>query len=310
MPEAIGSAVVGSAVSGLFGGGGGGSSQTTMQLPSYIQQPMQRQIGRQEPYYNEPYYPYPGARIAPFSGDEMYGFGQGRQFAQSVNPNAAASLFGAGAGLNPEMIQQMMNPYKENVLNNISYYGNRNLTENVLPQVQRNFIGAGQSGSSVEGDITARALRDNQEQISRQQGQFLSDEYGNTLNRALQSGAAFANLFGQSQQGLFGQGQLQRGMGQSNLDLAYQDFQRQQGFPMQQGQSFIDLLSRAAGGQSSQNTTQTPNSGNPLSQMLGLGAVGYGLYDQGFFGGGGWQADQRAPVPSGAQFFNNLPWLN
>jgi len=294
----IAASVAGSVASSALSGGRGGKQTVVNELPSYISGPMQRQIGRQEPYYNESYFPYPNARIAPFSRDEQMGFSQGSAFGAAQNPFLANQLTLGAAGLNPELMQQATNPYQSQVLDMMNRYSTRNLQENVLPNIRRNFIESGQGGSSIEGDITARALRDNQQSLQDTQSKYLSDNYQNTINNFLNAGRQSAGLFAQGQQGLFAQGDLQRQMAQNNLNLQYQDFMRQQGFPMQQGQDFINLLSTAGRGQGSQTTSNKAQT-NPYAQLLGAGLAGYGLYNQGAF------AD--TPIGAPGSYVQNQP---
>ncbi|MFI3197187.1 MAG: hypothetical protein QX196_02580, partial [Methylococcaceae bacterium] len=97
-------------------------------------------------------------------------------------------------------IGQYMNPYTQNVTDQIASLGARNLSENLLPQVSDQFIRAGQFGSSGMGTFGGRALRDTQEAILNQQ------------NQALQSG--YTQALGASQTDLARQAQLATTAGQ------------------------------------------------------------------------------------------------
>ena len=59
----------------------------------------------------------------------------------------------------------------------IAQQGARNLSENLLPQVSDSFIRAGQYGSSQMGEMGARALRDTQEAILKQQAPLAASGY-------------------------------------------------------------------------------------------------------------------------------------
>jgi hypothetical protein len=106
-------------------------------------------------------------------------------------------------------IGQYMNPYTQNVTDQIAKLGARNLSENLLPAVSDQFIRAGQFGSSGMGTFGQRALRDTQESILNQQSQALQTGYGQAL------GASQADL---ARQATLGQtaGQLTQA-GQQNL---------------------------------------------------------------------------------------------
>jgi hypothetical protein len=130
----------------------------------------------------------------------------------------AAGMSGAGAAqpyLNAagqssvSNIGSYMNPYTQNVTDQIAKLGARNLSENLLPAVSDQFIRAGQFGSSGMGTFGGRALRDTQEAILNQQNQALQSGYTQAL------GASQADL---ARQATLGQtaGQLTQA-GQQNL---------------------------------------------------------------------------------------------
>jgi hypothetical protein len=70
-----------------------------------------------------------------------------------------------------------MDPYMEQVVNKIATQGNRNFSENILPQLESKFVGLGQYGSKRHGDLAARASRDVQSEISDRQYQAMSGGY-------------------------------------------------------------------------------------------------------------------------------------
>jgi hypothetical protein len=73
---------------------------------------------------------------------------------------------------------------------------------------------------------------------------------------------------------LGGAGQQQQNMNQANLDLAYQDFLRQQNYPREQLNLRQSILSGAPVG-----STQTTPSASTAQQLLGLGLGGASLYN-------------------------------
>jgi hypothetical protein len=75
-----------------------------------------------------------------------------------------------------------MSPYTSNVVDEIARLGNRNLTENIVPDIQSQFIGGGQFGSSRNADILARGVRDAQTNISGLQSQALQSGWGTGAN--------------------------------------------------------------------------------------------------------------------------------
>jgi|GEM_PF-1550021 len=107
------------------------------------------------------------------------------QAASQIDPLATASPYlSQGAQTTPGVISNYMNPYTSNVVNQIATLGNRNLTENLLPNISDQFIKAGQFGGSREGTFANRALRDTQEAISNAQGTALNTGYGQAQTAA------------------------------------------------------------------------------------------------------------------------------
>ena len=71
-------------------------------------------------------------------------------------------------------------------------------------------------------------------------------------------------------------GKAQRGFEQEGLDVAYQDFLRQQAFPEQQLQMFSSILRGVPVQPGVTQTAYAPY--NPMQQVLGAGLAGLGLY--------------------------------
>jgi hypothetical protein len=80
-------------------------------------------------------------------------------------------------------------------------------------------------------------------------------------------------ISGLSQAGLQGQQQLQRGM-----DIAYQDFLRQQQFPYTQAATLGNLLSGVPAAQMTTAYSQQPGP-SMAQQLAGLGMAGIGAYN-------------------------------
>jgi len=169
-----------------------------------------------------------------------------------------------------------MNPYTEQVVNRVGELGARTLREQLLPQIGDQFIRAGGYGGSRQAEAIGRALRDVAESTQAKQAELLASGYGGALTAAQtdlqrlaglggttgQIGSAdvqarqaaatqLADLAKQQQSlGLTGAGALQtvggaqQALEQQNLDLAYQDFLRQQGYDQQQ----IDAMTKTLGG--------------------------------------------------------------
>ncbi len=167
-------------------------------------------------------------------------------FSGAGSMGASSQLLGqAGATTIPDVIQDYMNPYTSNVVDEMGRLQQRNIQENVLPNLGAAAAGSGQFGSRRQQQITGNTMRDMQSDLLGRQYQALNQGYqqagtmaGSDLSRALNAGQAFENL-GQAQQNL-GLGGLkamseyggqQQALGQKMLD-----------YPMAQTQAFSKLL--------------------------------------------------------------------
>lgn len=292
------------------------STTTQTVLPDWYTNYAMQVLANQQAASTTPYTTFQGPRIADFTPQQQQGFGMTGQAATAYQPglnqatqttNAAASAPSGLAVAQPYLeqagqtatqnIDAYMNPYTEQVVNRIGELGARNLSENLLPQVEGRYIAAGQLGfggrqpgtgtpSGMMTD-TARALRDTQEATLAQQAQALQQGYGQALGASqtdlaraaglagtagglastdigqkLQTGSQQAQLGALSQQlglagaeAVTGVGAQQQALNQQNLDLAYSDFLRQQGYPQEQ----IDRMAATLGavqGAIPQSTTQ------------------------------------------------------
>jgi hypothetical protein len=161
-------------------------------------------------------------------------------------------------------IQNFMNPYTQNVTDQIAKLGARNLSENLLPGVSDAFIRAGQFGGTRMGEFGSRALRDTQEAVLAQQGQALQTGYGQALTAAQQDAQRQAGLA--STAGGLTQAQQQALMSAASQtgQLTGADLQRQQSAlaqmaqMAQQGQQMrsTDVASLEAAGSAQQTQAQ------------------------------------------------------
>jgi hypothetical protein len=219
-------------------------------------------------------------------------------FSGAGSMGAASQLLGqAGTTTVPDVIADYMNPYTSSVVDEMGRLQNRNIQENVLPNLGAAAVGSGQFGSQRQAQATGQTLRDLQSDLLGKQYGALNTGYqnasqtaGQDLTRALQSGQAFENL-GQAQQGLglAGLGALssygaqQQAQGQKLLD-----------YPMAQTQSFAKLMQGYQIPTGTVKQSVGPQSGaysnSPLSQisglLAGLGALGNVTSPTGRAGGG------------------------
>jgi hypothetical protein len=103
---------------------------------------------------------------------------------------------------------------------------------------------------------------------------FYSGQAGQLANLGEQSRAAQI----QNAQLLEAIGRAQQGEAQAGLDIGYQDFLRQQGYPQEQLGFYSDMLRGLPVANVGTTNTQGFQSYNPLQQALGAGLSGLSLY--------------------------------
>jgi hypothetical protein len=270
---------------------------SAVQLPEWYTQYTTDMLGRAQAVADLPYATYQGPRIAGFTPTEKTGFEATREAAGAYKPflgaagtalekaggvsalGAAQPFLKAASTTFPEAVSAYMNPYTQNVVNQIAEQGIRQLQEKYLPAVGEEFIRAGQfgvgPGSTRMGEFGARALRDVQEAVLAEQSKALqagygqaADIYGADVGRmATLAGTAgqlglgemktlqdLASRYGElgtagqalglkGAEAITGTGAAEREMQQANLNLAYQDFLRQQGYPAEQVKFLGNVLS-------------------------------------------------------------------
>lgn len=212
------------------------------------------------------------------------------QFMPAYNAGVAATQAGS-TPFSASAIQPYMDPYKQQVTDEIARLGNQNFTQNIMPGINDQFTGNGVFGSSRNAVALGRAADQAQQGITGQQAQYLSQGYQNSVNqfqtdqqRQLAAGAQLTNQAGQGQSiygndvnALSGVGQQQQQLQQQGLDTGYNDFLTQQQYPEAQAQWYNNIVRGIP--QAGLVTAQTQNyggTGNPISQALGLGGTLYG----------------------------------
>lgn len=264
---------------------------STTAIPEWLENYTQALIGKGTALAGQPYTPYTGPRIAAMTADQTAAFEKVRQAQGGALPylNSAMSNYTAAANpYNPEMIQNFMNPYTENVTDRIAELGARNLSENLLPQVNDTFIRAGQFGSWGNQNLTSRALRDTQEavlgkqaEVNMQATQNAIQSAESALNRQRAVGQDMGAL-GQLHQNmayndaatLEASGRTQQGQTQGQYDLAYEDFLAQQRYPYEQLGGLNALIRGLPYGTSTYSSTTGPGNiyqPSPLAQMASMG---------------------------------------
>jgi len=115
---------------------------------------------------------------------------------------SAASPYLTTAGRTfPSAVDEYMNPYNARVTDRIPELAARNLRENILPELNRTFVGGGTFGGKRSFDFTNRAVRDTQEAALAEQNKALQAGYGQAADifasdasRAVQSAQTAGQL--------------------------------------------------------------------------------------------------------------------
>ena len=231
------------------------------ELPAFLEDAY-KQLTQQARAITDPsvsYVPYGGQRLAPLTFEQQLARQRAVEQSRAFEPDLAAARGLTSMAVSPitqQDIQQYQNPFTQSV------------TRNVLDEMRRQSDIAGQRlsdaavrsgafGGGRFGVQRAEQERNLQQQQARTATQLAQQNYDQALRAAqaqkaqqLSGAGAFGTIAGQGMQlgqqgiqglrqaGAQGQQQLQRGM-----DIAYQDFLRQQQFPFTQAATLGNLLS-------------------------------------------------------------------
>jgi len=261
---------------------------TATQFPLWLQQSIYNTIGAATDLAGQPYQAYQGPRVATPSGATQEAWKMGQSNIGSYQPfmqQAGALTSAATKPWSAADVTPFLNPYQDYVTQGL----NRNMQQNLLPDISARFVSAGQSRSPQEQEMTMRAARDTQGAI----GEAMAGGYGSALNASLSQrnqqlagGAQFGELGALSQRlGLADLGQMaasgtaQDRYRQGNLDQAYGDFAEQRAFPYQNLTYLSDIirgLPTQYGGYTSQQvgTSYAPSMGpSPFETFMRSGSM-------------------------------------
>jgi hypothetical protein len=267
---------------------------TETKLPQWLVDAYTKSIERGYEATSGDYQPYTaGPRIAGFSPQEQQAYNMVSQNVGNYQPyTQAAGNYIAGATqsfTDPGIAAQYMNPYTQNVVAGIGSAAGRNLYENLLPQVNRTFVGGGTFGGSRSAEFTARAVRDaNAAALSAQQdalqkgyesgmGQFNTEagRYLTAAERAQSLGRDVQNMAGIDASALEAAGGAQRGFEQQSLDLLRQDWEDQRDWDYNQAKRFQDFVGTPSASGSGTTFQQAPGPSR-TAQIAGAIATGIG----------------------------------
>jgi len=307
------------------------TSQTQTILPQWYTDYATNLLTKARDATNQPYQRYDAARIAPFQQEQLDAFSQFKQgmggYQPYVNSANQALNRGTGSFTDTGVAQRYMNPYIQNVISGIGSTAARNLSENILPQLNRTFVGSGTFGGSRSAEFMRRAVRDTQSAALDKQTAALADAYGagadlygDEAARALTGAQQYSQL-GQSAQeqrlreltGLEAIGAKRQELGQTSANLAYSDFERQRDYPITQLQQLAGIGGVPSAAGAGTVVKEEPGRNNTAA-ILGLASQALGAF--GRFGGfGGFKEGGKieSPVKDGKRNIKSpmhgLGWL-
>lgn len=111
---------------------------------------------------------------------------------------ASQSASKAAAGITPERIQALMNPYTSSVVNEMARLSQQNLQRNLLPTMKAGFVGTGGLGSQRYAGALGQTLQNVQSDLTGLQSTALSKGFTDAMKGALEE-AELANLAAKTQ---------------------------------------------------------------------------------------------------------------
>lgn len=248
--------------------------------------------------------------VAGFSPLQQQAFAQLPNVAGSYKPALTSALTTASqgaAGITPQGIQSMLNPYTKNVVDEMARLSNQNVSRNLIPQLKGAFVGSGGLGGQRYANATGQTLADVQSGLTGQQQGALSTGYTQALN------AALANAQQKTQAA-----QVQGALAKEQQDLGLAGINAQLGAGAQQQaleqarinaplQNAINASALMRGYNVPIGTTETflgPKAGvynqSPLSQIAGSAAL-----VSAFLGGQGKDGTGKSVVSQGYDWLKN-----
>jgi hypothetical protein len=267
---------------------------TETKLPQWLVDAYTKSIERGYEATSGEYQPYTaGPRIAAFSPQEQQAYQMTSQNVGNYQPylQAAGNYIAGGTQsfTDPGVAAQYMNPYTQNVVAGIGAAAGRNLYENILPQVNRTFVGGGTFGGSRSAEFTARAVRDANAAALSAQNEALqkgyttgmeqfnteANRYLTAAERAAGLGSDIQRLAGTETAALEAAGRAQRGFEQESIDLAKSDFDAQRDYDYNQARRFSEFVGTPSASGSGTRYETAPGV-NKTAQTLGAVATGIG----------------------------------
>jgi hypothetical protein len=278
---------------------------TSTKLPAWLEQAYTDYLTKAGTATGQGYKKYEaGPRFAGYSPERLKSYNMVSENVGNYKPyvNAAGNyITGATKSFtDPGVAQQFMNPYTNSVVAGIGSAAGRNLYENLLPQVNRTFVGGGTFGGSRSAEFTARAVRDaNAAALSAQNealqkgyesgmGQFNTEagRYLTAADKALALGQGVQGMAGTDAAALETVGRAKEAKDQESLDYLRQNWEAQRDYDYNEAVKLKNLIGVPSASGSGTETKTAPGP-NTTAQTIGAvaGAVGT-LADIAFKDGG------------------------
>jgi hypothetical protein len=224
----------------------------------------------------------------------------GTQIGQMQTPGQFQTGYGAtgmglgalGSMLSPEMTQQYMSPYIQNVMDVNKAEALRDAQRGLMTS---NLASAKQGtyGGARNALMQSEAERNLQTKIGGIQATGMQQAFDAAQKAQLGSAAAYGTLgdvltrSGTAQQAsdidrlktMGAYGDLQRATEQQQIDARYQDFLKQIGYPQEQLGNMADILRGVPIAKLGESTTTTTPPPSFASQLAGMGLSGLSLYN-------------------------------
>jgi hypothetical protein len=142
----------------------------------------------------------PDQLVAPLTALQQQGYAAIPGAATSYQPQLGVSQQTAAqaAGISPEDVSRFMNPYTQNVVEEMERLAQQNVRRNVMPSLTAAAVGRGDLGSRRYASATGQSLADIQRNLTGQQYGALSAGYKQAVDAAT-SEAQLQNQVAQTQ---------------------------------------------------------------------------------------------------------------
>lgn len=126
--------------------------------------------------------------VAGYDPMQTSGYGQFESAAGAYKPGLAAAQenLQQGSGISEGDISKFMNPYTQNVTDEMARLAQQNLQRNLLPTMKAGFVGSGALGSQRYANALGQSMADVQSNLTGQQYGALSSGYKQALDAAMQ----------------------------------------------------------------------------------------------------------------------------